>query len=60
MKSFKISLMEKEDIEKSAKVLSVAMLDNPLHIAVFQNTNDNTRIEIENDFPARIKRSTSL
>ena len=55
MKSFKISLMEEEDIEKSAKVLSVAMLDNPLHIAVFQNTNENTRIEIENDFKKLLK-----
>ena len=50
MKSFKISLMEKEDIEKSAKVLSIAMLENPLHIAVFHNTSENTRIEIENEF----------
>ncbi len=42
--------MEKGDIENSARVLSIAMLDNPMHVAVFQNTNENSRIEIENNF----------
>jgi hypothetical protein len=55
MKSFKISFMEMKDVEKSAKVLSIAMLDNPLHHAVFQNTSEETRILIENDFEKLLK-----
>ena len=50
MSNIVLSFMEKSDIEKSAKVLSIAMLDNPMHIAVFQNTNEKSRIEIEKDF----------
>ncbi len=42
--------MEKADIEKSARVLSISMLDNPIHVAVFQNSTEKSRIEIENDF----------
>ncbi|MBE7548239.1 MAG: GNAT family N-acetyltransferase [Planctomycetia bacterium] len=42
--------MEKRDIEESARVLSVAMTENPIHLAVFQNSNENVRIEIENYF----------
>jgi ribosomal protein S18 acetylase RimI-like enzyme len=42
--------MEKGDIEKSARVLSISMLDNPMNVAVFQNSNENSRIEIENNF----------
>ena len=39
--------MEKSDIQESAKVLSVAMLNNPIHIAVFQGKGEKERIEIE-------------
>jgi len=42
--------MEKGDIEKSARVLSIAMLNNPIHYAVFQSSDEKTRIEIEKDF----------
>jgi ribosomal protein S18 acetylase RimI-like enzyme len=45
-----ISLMEKSDIAESARVLSIAMLDNPMHLAVYQNSDESTRIEIEDDF----------
>jgi ribosomal protein S18 acetylase RimI-like enzyme len=55
MKNFKISFMEMKDVEQAAKVLSIAMLDNPLHSAVFQNTSENTRILIENDFKKLLK-----
>ena len=34
MDSIKLSFMEKNDIQESARVLSVAMLNNPLHVAV--------------------------
>ena len=50
MDSLKLSFMEKNDIQKSARVLSVAMLNNPLHVAVFQGKGENERIEIEKMF----------
>ena len=43
----KFTFMEKNDIQESAKVLSVAMLDNPLHIAVFQGKGEKERMEVE-------------
>jgi len=45
-----ISLMEKNDIPEAARVLSVAMLDNPLHVALFQGKDENARLEIEKMF----------
>ena len=42
--------MEKSDIQESARVLSVAMLNNPLHVAVFQGKGEKERIEIEKMF----------
>jgi len=50
MDSLKLSFMEKNDIQESARVLSVAMLNNPLHVAVFQGNGENERIEIEKMF----------
>jgi len=50
MDSLKISFMEKNDIQESARVLSVAMLNNPLHVAVFQGEGEKERIEIEKMF----------
>jgi len=50
MSNFHISFMELSDIHESAKVLSVAMLNNPLHIAVFQGNGENERLKIERMF----------
>ncbi|NNK85015.1 MAG: GNAT family N-acetyltransferase [Desulfobacterales bacterium] len=50
MGSLNLSFMEKIDIQESARVLSVAMLNNPLHIAVFQGKGEKERIEIEKMF----------
>jgi len=50
MDSLKLSLMEINDIQESARVLSVAMLNNPLHVAVFQGESEKERIEIEKMF----------
>jgi len=47
MDRLKLSLMEKNDIQESARVLSVAMLNNPLNVAVFQGKGEKERIEIE-------------
>ena len=50
MCNFQISFMEKSEIQESAKVLSVAMLSNPLHVAVFQGKGEKERMEIEKMF----------
>jgi ribosomal protein S18 acetylase RimI-like enzyme len=50
MGTIKISFMEKSGIQESASVLSVAMLNNPLHIAVFQGKGEKERMEIEKIF----------
>ena len=50
MSNFQISFMEKSDIQESVKILSVAMLNNPIHIAVFQGKGETERIEIEKMF----------
>lgn len=42
--------MEKSDVKESAKVLSLAMLDNPLHQAVFLGNGEQERLEIETMF----------
>jgi ribosomal protein S18 acetylase RimI-like enzyme len=42
--------MQQNDIQESAKVLSIAMLNNPLHIAVFQGNGKKQRLEIERMF----------
>lgn len=50
MNNFYISFMENSDVKESAKVLSIAMLNNPLHVAVFQGNSENERLEIEKMF----------
>jgi len=50
MSNFHISFMEHSDIQESARVLSIAMLNNPLHIVVFQGNGENERLEIEKMF----------
>ena len=48
MDSLTLSFMENNAIQESARVLSVAMLvNNPLHVAVFQGKGEKERIEIE-------------
>ena len=48
--AFNIRLMELNDIHESAKVLSIAMLNNPLHIAVLKGNGESQRVIIENMF----------
>ena len=50
MSKFHISLMEHSDIQESARVLSIAMLNNPLHIGIFQGNGEYERLEIEKMF----------
>jgi len=47
MGNITISLMEKNEAKQAAKVLSLAMLDNPLHQAVFLGSGEQERLEIE-------------
>jgi ribosomal protein S18 acetylase RimI-like enzyme len=50
MDNVKISFMENSDIQESAHVLSVAMLDNPLHVTVFKGKGERERMQIEDMF----------
>ena len=50
MDGFRLSLMELSDIQEAVKVLSIAMLNNPLHIAVFKGSGESERLEIEKMF----------
>lgn len=50
MKDITISFMEVSDLQESASVLSVAMLDAKLHVAVLQGKSENERREIEKMF----------
>jgi ribosomal protein S18 acetylase RimI-like enzyme len=50
MNNYHISLMEINDIREAVKVLSIAMLDAKLHVAVLQGNSENERQEIEKMF----------
>jgi predicted N-acetyltransferase YhbS len=50
MENFSITFLEKIDISESSKVLSEAMLNVPLHIAIFQGHGEKERKMIENIF----------
>ena len=50
MGKFSITFLEKSDISVSSRVLSEAMLNVPLHIAVFQGHGDKERKLIEEMF----------
>lgn len=47
MSELVISLLEKKDIPEAARVLSIAMLENPIHVAVFQGKDEEARRRIE-------------
>ena len=48
--SFHIALMQHLDVKASARVLSLAMCNNPLHVAVFKGNGENERWQIEQMF----------
>ena len=45
-----ISFMQKDELQTSATVLSIAMLKNPLHIAIFKGDGESERVQIEQMF----------
>ena len=45
-----ISFMQQGDIRESAEVLSIAMLNNPHHIGVFQGSGEHERLQIQEMF----------
>jgi len=47
MPKFQIAFMEQNDIPESARVLSIAMLNNPMHMAIFQGSGEKERLEID-------------
>jgi GNAT superfamily N-acetyltransferase len=61
MDSVTIQLAENNEIQEAAHVLSFAMIDNPIHLAVYQGQGEKERIETEkafldilNEIPAKI------
>jgi len=50
MEKVEVSQLGEEDIGPAARVLSLAMLENPLHLAVFQGRGEDERQEIEGMF----------
>ena len=50
MEKLKISFLEINDISAASRVLSVAMLDNPLHVALFRGSGEKERKIIEELF----------
>jgi len=48
--SIKITFMEVNEIEESARTLSIAMLKNSLHIAVLKGEGEKQRLKIESMF----------
>jgi ribosomal protein S18 acetylase RimI-like enzyme len=50
MGEVQMALMEKGDTRESAKVLSIAMLNAKLHVAVFKGNSENERQQIEKMF----------
>jgi len=50
MRNLEICLMEQNDVRQSAEILSIAMLNNPHHIAVFQGNGEKERLVIEKMF----------
>ena len=50
MGTYHISFMENNDLRESARVLSIAMLDNPLHLAVYEGNGEHERLKIEQGF----------
>jgi ribosomal protein S18 acetylase RimI-like enzyme len=50
MRTIHFTFMEHNDIQEAARVLSLAMLDNPLHIAVFRGNGPRERLAIERMF----------
>ena len=47
MEKFSITFLEKSDTSESSRVLSEAMLNVPLHIAVFQGHGEKERKQIK-------------
>ena len=50
MGNIRISFMEVGDIQESVNVLSIAMLNNPMHMAVLQGNGEKERLKIEKMF----------
>jgi ribosomal protein S18 acetylase RimI-like enzyme len=61
MNSVIIQLAENNETQEAAQVLSFAMIDNPIHLAVYQGQGEKERVETEkafldilNEIPAKI------
>ena len=50
MEAIHLTFLQKDELDEAARVLSLAMLDNPLHVAVFRGDAETRRLEIESMF----------
>lgn len=50
MDSVIIQLAENQEIQEASHVLSLAMIDNPIHLAVYQGQGEKERVETEKAF----------
>ncbi len=50
MSDVTVSFMQKDELQESATALSIAMLKNPLHMAIFRGDSESERIQIEQTF----------
>jgi len=48
--SITIAFMQRNEIQESANVLSISMLNNPLHVAVLRGKDEKQRVKIESMF----------
>jgi GNAT superfamily N-acetyltransferase len=55
MNNLLTSLLEQKDILDAARTLSLAMVSNPLHVAVFQGQGEEERQEIERMFKTLLR-----
>lgn len=55
-----ISLIQEKEIEEAARVLSMAMLDTPIHVAVYQGQGEKQRLEIESLFNKLLNHSQKI
>lgn len=55
MDEIRLTFLQKDEIDEAAGVLAVAMLDNPLHVAVFQGDAQTRRGAIETMFSGLLR-----
>ena len=60
MEAIRMTLMQKDEIGEAARVLSEAMLDNPLHVTVLGGNGEAQRREIETMFTGMLQNAPEI